>query len=107
MADGGITNGSGVNGGAMWLTLENRPELLQELQEAMDKNLEVKVLFHREIFTLCRSAQKSNNGFITNVEIVHPQVKEIPVRVEDNNSMSQKDKDLRDLGALILRLQQE
>lgn len=107
---GGLTNGSGSNGGSMWATLEGRDDLRAKLQDAMDKNLEVKVKFHHEVISWCRSS--SGDRFITDVEFIHPAAIERPMNVDVKalppgcDKVSARDKDLRDLGAMVMKLQQ-
>jgi hypothetical protein len=64
---GGLNSGSGALGAPFDFTVEN-DAVREKLQEAMDKNQEVKIYYHKEAFTF--TAQKSKSFFVDKVEVV-------------------------------------
>jgi hypothetical protein len=61
---GGMNGGSGVAGAAFDITIEN-PELLEKVKGLMESQTEVKITYHQERFTWCRS--ESADNFLTSI----------------------------------------
>lgn len=66
---GGLNNGTGATGAVFHATVED-PSLLQKLKDAMESQSEVKLTYHEELTTFCRS--ESSDYFVTSVEVAHP-----------------------------------
>lgn len=64
---GGFNSGTGVSGAAFDFTVED-PQVVKDLQAAMDQQLEVKITYRTEFFTFCRS--ESGDHFVTKVEVM-------------------------------------
>lgn len=62
---GGINNGSGASSTVFDFTVENE-SLIPALQDALDKQYEVKIHYRMEFATFCRS--DSENHFLTSIE---------------------------------------
>lgn len=65
---GGFSAGSGVNGQAFHFTIEN-PELVKEVQNAMEKQVEVKIHYKSDMTSFCRS--DSGDSFIQSIETIN------------------------------------
>lgn len=66
---GGFDGGTGVNGAPFHFTIETDAQAKQA-QVAMDKKQEVKVFYKTEAVTFCRSDGKSDDHFMTKLEIM-------------------------------------
>ena len=77
---GGLNSGSGVVGTAFHFTVED-DALAQQVQKAMEAQQEVKISYHQEGFTLCRS--DSGDDFLTKIEPIGS-VSVPPVQSKDN-----------------------
>jgi hypothetical protein len=64
---GGLSGGSGVMGAPFDFTVES-DELAKKVQDIMDKQQEVKISYHVEGATFCRS--DSEDHFLTNIEVI-------------------------------------
>ena len=62
---GNINGGSGAFGGDFHFTIED-PALVAKVQDALDKQYEVKIRYHGEMYTWCRS--DSTNVFLTGIQ---------------------------------------
>lgn len=62
---GGLNNGSGASSTVFDFTIED-PHLVPAIQAALDGQYEVKIKYHMEMNTLCRSDSQSH--FLTSVE---------------------------------------
>lgn len=62
---GGFSGGSGVQGAPFYFTVED-PALVKQVQEALERQIEVKITFHTEMMTVCRS--DSGDDFLTGIE---------------------------------------
>lgn len=62
---GGLNNGSGAASTVFDFTIEDM-RLLPQIQDALDKQYEVKIHYNMELATLCRS--DSGNHFLTGIE---------------------------------------
>ncbi|MDD2505171.1 MAG: hypothetical protein PHF21_02725 [Bacilli bacterium] len=58
---GGFNSGSGVNGGSLHFTVEDK-SMLTTLENAMEKGQEVEVTFNHEFMSFCRSDSQSMFG---------------------------------------------
>lgn len=65
---GGFSGGSGVNGQAFHFTIEN-PELVKQVQSAMEKQVEVKIHYKTEMNSFCRSS--SGDSFVQSIETIN------------------------------------
>ena len=65
---GGLTDGSGGFANVSFFTIENRPDLVQRAQEAMNNGREVRVAFWEELNSWCRS--DSQSVFASHIEYV-------------------------------------
>jgi len=63
---GNMQGGSGSFGKPFYFTVEN-DDLITKVKESMDKNKNVKISYHEELFTLFRSESQSN--FLDSIEI--------------------------------------
>lgn len=74
MIRGGMTDGSGSFGQTFNFTIE-RPELVDIIQTALDKQQKIKIYYHQELITWCRSdssnAHDGDNYFLDSVEILN------------------------------------
>ena len=77
---GGFNSGTGAMGSAFNFTVEN-PETLKQLQNAMDKQQEVKIFYHAELATFFRS--ESENHFVDKVEVLTEQSTVKPANKEE------------------------
>lgn len=66
---GGLNGGTGVNGAAFDVTIED-PKLLKIAQDAIATGAEVQITYRTEWLTFCRS--DSNNTFLTGIKIIRP-----------------------------------
>lgn len=64
---GGAGGGAGVQGGSFDFTVED-PALVTKIKDAFDKQQEVRISYHHENFTFCRS--DSDGNFLDAVEVV-------------------------------------
>lgn len=64
---GGFNNGTGVMAAPFDFTIEDL-SLLPKIQEAMDKQQEIKVHYSEELISFCRS--DSGSHFLTGVEVI-------------------------------------
>lgn len=64
---GGMNSGSGSFGSAFHFTVEDK-RLLPIVQEALDKQREVKIKFHKELATIARC--ESDNYFLDDISFV-------------------------------------
>lgn len=64
---GGFNGGTGVQGQAFRFTIENNDALLKQVQDAMNKQQEVKIHYKSEVVTFCRS---EHNNFLTGIEVI-------------------------------------
>lgn len=78
---GGLSNGSGVNGSSLHFTIENDDESLEIVKKAMEDGSEVKVNFHTEMVTFCRS--DSDNIFGDKIQVIGKN-KEVPNGLSPN-----------------------
>lgn len=67
---GGLNNGSGASSTIFDFTIEDTA-LVPQIQEALDKQYEVKIHYRMENVTLCRS--DSDNHFLTGIERMNQQ----------------------------------
>ena len=65
---GGLNGGSGVVGQPFDFTIEDE-QLVTQIKEALDNQKEVKIFYHSEGMTFCRS--NSGDHFLTKVEVVN------------------------------------
>jgi hypothetical protein len=65
---GGLTSGSGAQGRAFDFTVEDE-RLVPILREAMEKNREVKIYYHREMFAAPWRTETKDNYFVDKVEL--------------------------------------
>lgn len=65
---GGLTSGSGAQGRAFDFTVED-PALVPILRDAMEKNREVKIHYHREMFAAPWRTETKDNYFVDSVEL--------------------------------------
>jgi len=65
---GGFNSGSGVNGGSLHFTVEDKA-MLATLETAMTKGQEVEVTFNHEFMSFCRSDSESMFG--TSVKVLN------------------------------------
>lgn len=63
---GGLNNGNGSFGKSFEFTVEDK-EMVSKINDALDKQQEVKIKYHREAATFCRS---ETNVFLDSVEII-------------------------------------
>lgn len=71
---GGMSNGSGVFGNAFAFTIESN-KLAERVQEAMDKQQEVKIYYHKEWITApwrTQDKKEDSNVFLDKIEIISP-----------------------------------
>jgi hypothetical protein len=66
---GGLAGGSGGFGQSFEFTVE-KPEVLAQLQSAMNAQQEVKIHYHKEAITLWRS--ESGDYFVDSVQVLGP-----------------------------------
>lgn len=64
---GGLNGGTGSNGTAFFFTIENS-EMAKQLQDAMEAQKEVKIRYHSEMNSWCRS--NSGDHFLDSFEII-------------------------------------
>jgi hypothetical protein len=65
---GGMSNGSGAFGVAPFDFTIDKPELVAKVQAAVESQQEVKITYHEEMNSFCRS--DSNSYFLTSIEPV-------------------------------------
>ena len=70
---GGFSNGSGTNGQALYFTIENNPDSLDIVKKAMENGSEIKVQYHQELATICRSDSRSTFG--DKIEVINSNFK--------------------------------
>lgn len=63
---GGLADGSGAFGLQFEFTIEGRPDLVEKVKDAIDKQYEVRVRYRGELATFCRS--ESHDTFLTDIE---------------------------------------
>ena len=63
---GGLSNGSGAQGQAYDITIED-PKLVEDVKKYMETQQEIKVKYRTEFATLCRS-ESAHNAFIVGIE---------------------------------------
>lgn len=96
---GGMNNGSGVTGQVTHFTIENNPELVKDLTDAMNNGKEVKIIFEKEMATFLRS--ESDNVFAKSMQVI--ETKGLKVQ-ESNNTIAGNKISPEDLNALALAL---
>ena len=70
---GGFSNGSGTNDQALYFTIENNPDSLDIVKKAMENGSEIKVQYHQELATICRS--DSGSTFGDKIEVINSNFK--------------------------------
>ena len=80
---GGMNTGTGVMGQAFHFTIEN-DELAQQVQDALDKQLEVKIEYRSELVTFCRS-DSPGNYLLTSIEIIESEAHTNTVQDEQSS----------------------
>lgn len=93
---GGLNNGSGASGQAFEFTIEDA-RLIPALQDALEKQYEVKIKYHMEYSTLCRS--DSDSHFLTSIERLqspgHPLETATDAEIERRRKVQQQIEDLQ------------
>jgi hypothetical protein len=74
---GGFSSGSGASGQSFHFTIQS-PELAKKMEEAMEKQQEVKITYRTELFTPFSSA---SSNFLTSVDVIDNKPK-APVKDE-------------------------
>lgn len=65
---GGISNGSGAFSPHPFDFTIEQPKLIEKAQQAMDKQQEVKIFYHRELFTMFRT--ETRGYFADDIEVL-------------------------------------
>jgi hypothetical protein len=65
---GGMNNGSGSFGTRPFYFTVESPELLKKIQNALDSQKEIKIKYHQELITFCRT--ETDDYFIDDIEIM-------------------------------------
>lgn len=86
---GGLSGGSGVNGQAFAFTIED-PEVVKQVQSAMEHQQEIKITYESELFHFFRS--ESHGHFLVKIEPINNTALQGTAKVStgrDNNLIEQ------------------
>lgn len=85
---GGFNGGSGVNGQSFHFTIED-PKIVKQIQEAMEKQHEIKIHYKSEMISFCRS--ESHSTFLTSmVKISNNEKTDKPTEKSTQNTNNHK-----------------